>query len=300
VGRVTWNGSAKSTRPAWAILNEAAALASRGHRWYCCSVESRGQGFSRRHPEEMSVSKSTPERTSSGQFPSTHWSRVVAAGGAGGPKARESLAALCNAYWYPLYAYIRRRGYSTEQAQDLTQDFFTRILEKGLFAEADPGRGRFRSFLRTVCSHYLTNRRATAKTLKRGGGRPAISIDAAGAEGRYARELAHELTPERIFDRTWALTLLGRVFSQLRREYEDAGRAETFEALQVFLTDGTRAASHASTAQKLGITEGAVRVAVHRLRRRYGDILRREIAATLDDPAQIDDEIQGLFTALET
>jgi RNA polymerase sigma factor (sigma-70 family) len=300
VGRVTWKGSVKSTRRAGTVLNEVSALASREKRRYCWSVESHSQGFPRGHPEEMSVPKSTPEWTASGQFPSTHWSRVVAAGGPGGPKARESLAALCNAYWYPLYAYIRRRGYSSEQAQDLTQDFFTRILEKGLFAEADPERGRFRSFLRTVCSHYLTNRRATARTLKRGGGRPAISIDAAGAEGRYVREFAHELTPERIFDRTWALTLLGRVFSQLRSEYEDAGRAETFEALEVFLTDGTRAASHASTAHKLGITEGAVRVAVHRLRRRYGDILRREIAATLDDPAEIDDEIQGLFTALET
>jgi RNA polymerase sigma factor (sigma-70 family) len=300
VGRVTWKGSAKSTGRAGVILNEAATLASREERWHSRPVESHNQGFSQQIPEEMSVSKSTPERISSGQFPSTHWSRVVAAGGAGGPKARESLAALCNAYWYPLYAYIRRRGYSSEQAQDLTQDFFARILEKGLFAEADPGRGRFRSFLRTVCSHYLTNRRATAKSLKRGGGRLAISIDAADAEGRYARELAHELTPERIFDRSWALTLLGRVLGQLRREYEDAGRAETFEAIEVFLTEGPRAVSHASTALKLGMTEGAVRVAVHRLRRRYGDILRREIAATLDDPSQIDDEIQGLFTALET
>jgi RNA polymerase sigma-70 factor (ECF subfamily) len=245
------------------------------------------------------VSKSTPERILSGQFPSTHWSRVVAAGAPGGPKARESLTALCSAYWYPLYAYIRRRGYSSEQAQDLTQDFFARILEKGLFAEADPARGRFRSFLRTVCAHYLANRRATENTLRRRGARPTISIDTVDAEGRYAREFADELTPERIFDRSWALTLLARVFNQLSREYEDAGRTETFDALHVFLTEGTRAVSHASIAQRLGMTEGAVRVAVHRLRRRYGDILRREIAATLDDPSQIDDEIQGLFNALE-
>ena len=300
VGGVTWRGRAKSKRRTGAVLDEAVVRASRGRCLYRPAVEPHSQSFPRRLSEELSVSKSTPELTASGQFPSTHWSRVVAAGVAGGPKARESLAALCNAYWYPLYAYIRRRGYSSEQAQDLTQDFFTRILEKGLFAEADPGRGRFRSFLRTVCSQYLSNRRATAKTLKRGGGRPAISIDAAGAEGRYARELAHELTPERIFDRSWALTLLSRVFNQLRREYEDAGRAETFQVLQVYLTEGSRACSHALTARKLGMTEGAVRVAVHRLRRRYGDVLRREIAATLDDPSQIDDEIQGLFTALET
>jgi RNA polymerase sigma factor (sigma-70 family) len=243
---------------------------------------------------------STPERTSSDQFPSTHWSRVVAAGGSAGPKARESLSALCGVYWYPLYAYIRRKGYSSEQAQDLAQDFFARILEKGIFAEANPERGRFRSFLRTVCSHYLANRRATERALKRGGARPAISIDAADAEGRYARELAHELTAERIFDRSWALLLLNRVFNQLRSEYEDAGRAATFEALQVFLTEGPRAVAHATIARSLGMTDGAIRVAVHRLRRRYGDILRREIAATVDDPSQIDDEIQGLFRALET
>ncbi len=297
---VTWRGCGKPTRGTGAVLDEAVTGASRRQCPDRAAVETHSQGGSSRLPEEKSVSKSTPEVPAAGQFPSTHWSRVVAAGDAGGPKARESLAALCNAYWYPLYVYIRRRGYSSEQAQDLTQDFFARILEKGLFAEADPGRGRFRSFLRTVCSQYLMNRRATAKTLKRGGGRPAISIDAAGAEGRYSRELAHELTPERIFDRTWALTLLSRVFSQLRREYEDAGRAKTFEALQVFLTEGTRAASHAATARKLGMTEGAVRVAVHRLRRRYGDVLRREIAATLEDPSQVDDEIQGLFSALET
>ncbi len=245
------------------------------------------------------MSKSTPERTASGRFPTTHWSRVVAAGGPSGPKARESLTTLCTAYWYPLYAYIRRRGHSPEEAQDLTQDFFARILEKGLFAEAEPGRGRFRSFIRTVCAHYLSNRHARESAIKRGGGRPAISIDAIDAEGRYVRELAHELTAERIFDRSWALTLLDRVFSQLQAEYEDAGRVETFETLQVFLTEGPRAVSHASIADRLGMTEGAVRVAVHRLRRRYGDILRREIAATLDDPSQIDDEIQGLFTALE-
>jgi hypothetical protein len=155
MGGVRWKGRATPKRWTGAVLDEAVTRASRRQRLHRASVEPHSQGFARRLPEEKSVSKSTPERTSKGQFPSTHWSRVVAAGDAGGPKARESLAALCNAYWYPLYAYIRRRGYSSEQSQDLTQDFFTRILEKGLFAEADPGRGRFRSFLRTVCSHYL-------------------------------------------------------------------------------------------------------------------------------------------------
>ena len=218
----------------------------------------------------------------------------------GGPKARESLAALCNAYWYPLYAYIRRRGYSSEQAQDLTQDFFARILEKGLFAEADPGRGRFRSFSADGLLALPGEPRATAKSLKRGGGRPAISIDAADAEGRYARELAHELTPERIFDRSWALTLLGRVLGQLSASTRTPDGPKHLRRFKYFSPRALGGRHMRRRRLRLGMTEGAVRVAVHRLRRRYGDILRREIAATLDDPSQIDDEIQGLFTALET
>jgi RNA polymerase sigma factor (sigma-70 family) len=246
------------------------------------------------------VSQTPPDRPSPAHFPSTHWSRVVAAGDPDAPQAREALSTLCTAYWYPLYAYIRRRGHDPEGARDLTQDFFARILEKGLLAEADPGRGRFRSFLRTVCAHYLANRRDRENAQKRGGGRPVLPIDATDAEGRYAREPSHDLTAERIFDRSWALTLLGRVFDGLRREYDDAGRGATFEELRVVLTDGPKSASYAEIAARLGSTEGAVRVAVHRLRRRYGFLLRQEIAATLDDSAQVDDEIHALFAALET
>ena len=167
---------------------------------------------------------------------------MILAGDPDAPLARESLAELCNAYWYPLYAYIRRRGYDPEQAQDLTQDFFARLLEKGLLAEADPARGRFRSFLRTVCAHFLANRRDWEHARKRGGGRTVLSIDAADAEGRYARELADGLTPERIFDRSWALTLLGRVLDQLGREYDEAGKAATFEALRGLLDGDLRCA----------------------------------------------------------
>jgi RNA polymerase sigma factor (sigma-70 family) len=256
-----------------------------------------------RHEEILkgnSVSRTPTRRTSPGHFPTTHWSRVIAAGDPDAPQARESLAVLCNAYWYPLYAYVRRKGHDPEQAQDLTQDFFARVLEKGLLAEADPGRGRFRSFLRTVCMHYLANERDRRNAHKRGGGRQVISVDTIMAEGRYAQELADALTPDRIFDRSWAMTLLSRVLDRLRGEYDDAGRSTIFEELRTVLTEGAEADSYATIAQRIGMTEGAVRVAVHRLRRRYGLLLRSEIAATVDNPAEVDDEIRALFAALES
>lgn len=238
------------------------------------------------------------DQPSPGRFPTTQWSQVIAAGDPDAPLARESLAELCAAYWYPLYAYIRRRGHDSEQARDLTQDFFTRALEKGLLAEADPTRGRFRSFLRTVCTHFLANHRDREHAIKRGGGRVAIPLDAAGAEGQYARELADGLTPERIFDRSWALTLLGRVLDRLGREYDEAGKTAVFEALRGRLAGDTEESSYTNVAAQIGLTEGAARVAAHRLRRRYGELLRQEIGNTLADPTLIDDEIRDLFAAL--
>jgi RNA polymerase sigma factor (sigma-70 family) len=237
--------------------------------------------------------------SSAARFPTTHWSRIVAAGDPGAPLAREALDELCRAYWFPLYAYIRRRGYAPDRALDLTQDLFVRLLEKDVLAAADPARGRFRTFLRAVCADFLANRRDRENALKRGGGRPIVPIDSNEAEGRYAREPAHELTPERIFDRNWALILLGRVLEQLREEYRVAGQSLTFEVLSPVLTDGSRAVAYATLAARLSTTEGAVRVAVHRLRRRYGERLREEIAATVDEPAEVDDEIRDLFAALD-
>jgi RNA polymerase sigma factor (sigma-70 family) len=240
-----------------------------------------------------------PDRAGPGRFPTTHWSCVIAAGDRDAPEAREALAALCAAYWYPIYAYIRRRGHTPELAQDLTQDFFAYVLERDLLAKADPERGRFRAFLRTVCGRHLADQRDRANARKRGGGRSPLSIDVSDAEGRYAREPAHELTAERIFERSWALTLLGRVFDQLRREYDDAGRSATFEELRAVLTRGPDSVSCAAISGRLAISEGAVRVAVHRLRRRYGVLLRQEIAATVSDPDEVDNEIRSLFAALE-
>jgi RNA polymerase sigma-70 factor (ECF subfamily) len=249
--------------------------------------------------EPAMVSQTTPDGPAPGQFPTTRWSRVILAGDPDAPLARESLAELCTAYWYPLYAYIRRRGHDPEQARDLTQDFFARLLEKGLLAEADPSRGRFRAFLRTVCFHFLANRRDHEQAKKRGGGRAVLPIDPVDAEGRYALELADGLTPERIFERSWALTLLGRVLDQLGSEYDEAGKEATFEALRGLLDGTSDATSYAAVAARMGMTEGAARVAAHRLRHRYGELLRREIASTLAEPAEVDDEIRELFAALE-
>jgi RNA polymerase sigma-70 factor (ECF subfamily) len=245
------------------------------------------------------ASQTPPPGPPPGQFPTTRWSRVILAGCPDAPDARESLAELCSAYWYPLYAYIRRRGHDPDRARDLTQDFFARVLEKNLLAEADPARGRFRSFLRTVCAHFLCNSRDREQAQKRGGGRAVLSIDGTDAEGRYAIELAEGLSPERIFDRSWALTLLGRVLDGLGREYDEAGKTATFQALRDLLAGAPDASSYASVAARLGTTEGAARVAALRLRRRYGELLRQEIAATLTDPAEVEDEIRDLFAALE-
>jgi RNA polymerase sigma-70 factor (ECF subfamily) len=232
-------------------------------------------------------------------FPTTRWSRVILAGDPHTPLARDSLAELCDAYWYPLYAYIRRRGSDPEQAADLTQDFFTLLLEQGLLAKADPSRGRFRAFLRTVCFNFLANRHDREQARKRGGGRTVVRIDPVNAEGRYALELADRLTPDRIFERSWALTLLKRVLDHLGREYDEAGKAVTFEALRGMLDGTSDAPSYAAVATRMGTTEGAARVAAHRLRRRYGELLRQEIASTLAEPAEVEDEIRELFAALE-
>jgi RNA polymerase sigma factor (sigma-70 family) len=247
----------------------------------------------------MSAPQPASERPSPGHFPTTRWSRVVAAKDLAAPEAREALATLCEAYWYPIYAYVRRQGHTPEAAQDLTQEFFAYVLERDLFAKADPARGRFRTFLRTVCERQLASHRDRENARKRGGGRSVLSIDVRDAEGRYTREPAHDLTAERIFDRSWALTLLVRVLNGLRREYDNAGRAATFEELQAVLTRSPESASYATIAGRLGSSEGAVKVAVHRLRRRYAMLLRQEIAATVDGPDEVDDEIRSLFAALE-
>jgi RNA polymerase sigma-70 factor (ECF subfamily) len=239
-----------------------------------------------------------PEGHAPARFPTTQWSRVTTAAGRDDGEAREALSMLCQAYWYPIYAFVRHRGFSPEQAQDRTQDFFAYVLERDLIAKADPARGRFRTFLRTVCARHLAHDRDREYAAKRGGGRPQLAIDPLAAERRYALEPAHEMTAERVFDRSWALTLLDRVVDRLRREYEDAGRSTRFEELIAVMTRDPESEPYGDIAERLGTTEGNIRVAVHRLRRRYGILLREEIVATVGDAAQVDDEIQALFAAL--
>jgi DNA-directed RNA polymerase specialized sigma24 family protein len=231
-------------------------------------------------------------------FPTTHWSRVVAAGDGDGSGAREALAELCSAYWFPLYAFVRRKGNDTDRALDLTQAYFARLLERRIVAAADPARGRFRSFLRTDCSHFLAHERERDGAACRCGGRTMLVIAAGDAESRYRLEPSHGETPERLFDRDWALALLESVLAGLRLEYERTDRGATFEVLKVVLTEGPRSVRQAELAKRLGTTEAAAQVAVHRLRSRYRDAIHAAIAATVADEAEVDDELSALFVAL--
>ena len=230
-------------------------------------------------------------------FATTRWSLVAAARDPAAPDARRALADLCALYWYPVYAYVRRRGHDHHLAQDLTQGFFTRLLEKHDLAAADRSRGRFRSFLLAACQHYLANRHDHDTARKRGGGVDHLSLDFGAAAGRFAREPADADTPERAFDRRWALELLARTVEALRAEYAESGRAKLFDALKGCLAGGAEV-SHAELAADLGMTVGAVKVAVHRLRQRYRDRLRAVIGETVATPEGVDEEIRDLFAAL--
>ncbi len=212
------------------------------------------------------------------------------------PNSQVALAALCKNYWYPLYAYVRRRGYSPEDAQDLTQEFFAYLLEKNRLQTADKQRGKFRSFLLTSLQNFLARHWRQARAQKRGGGKFALSLDFSKGEERYQLEPAHDATPEKIFERRWALTLLDQVLSKLRDEFVAQGKLEQFDVLKDHLGGG--AAPYAELTEKLDMNEGAARVAVHRLRRRCRDLLRAEIAQTVDDETDVDDELRCLFATL--
>jgi RNA polymerase sigma-70 factor (ECF subfamily) len=210
------------------------------------------------------------------------------------------LEALCEAYWYPLYAYARRRVPDTNEAQDLTQAFFAELLEKNYVGSASPGRGRFRAFLLTAFKHFLSKEWDKAKAQKRGGGRTPIPLDFDTGDSRYGIEPSAGLTAEQLYEREWTLTLLRQILKRLENEYVQAGKAEQFEQLRGFIIGEYSGTTYSDVASKLGVTEAAARMAAHRMRRRYRDLLRQEIAQTVAGPDDIDDEIRKLFTSLET
>lgn len=234
------------------------------------------------------------------RFGTTQWSLVLAAGEQGSAAGAAALARLCALYWYPVFAFVRRRGHSTDEAEDLTQGFFTRLIEKGDLADVDRSRGRFRSFLLSACQHFLANEWDKSRALKRGGARFSVSIDAAAAHGRTDRALAHGETPELLYERQWCLTLLAGVLEDVQEEYRATGRERVFERLKRFLTTDDDPGTYLEAAQDLAITEGAVKVAVHRLRNRYRDALRARVAATVASEDEVADEIRHLLHTLGT
>jgi RNA polymerase sigma factor (sigma-70 family) len=230
-------------------------------------------------------------------FATTRWSVVLAAGGAT-DVAETALAVLCRIYWYPLYAFVRRNGHAAHDAQDLTQEFFARLIAKEWLGEVARERGKFRSFLLAAMQHFLANEWRDAQRLKRGGGVTFVPFDARDAEDRYLHEPADALTPEQIYDRRWALDLLDRSLARLRSELDAAGKAAHFEALKFCLTGDKVALAEVSV--QLGSSEGAIKVAVHRLRERYRELIRAEIAETVDGPERIEAELQELQAALRS
>lgn len=230
-------------------------------------------------------------------FHTTRWSVVLASHQTEPARARRALGELAEIYWYPLWGYARRFGLGVEDATDATQEFFCQVVERSSLAGADPERGRFRAYLRTAFRNFLVNRSERERAVKRGGGSVVLSIDAPAADERFGREPADDEAPDRAFDRAWARTLLARVVDRLASEWTERGDLERFEGLRdLFLGGGGE--SYAQAATRLGMSEGAVKVAVHRLRKRYKKLLTEEIADTLDDPGAVDEELGHLFRAL--
>lgn len=221
---------------------------------------------------------------------------VVAAGDPHRKEARSALVSLCENYWYPLYAYLRRRGYSADEAQDLTQEFFVRVLEGRYLDRVDPEKGRFRSFILTSLKFFVADEEDRHRARKRGGG-VLVPLEFSSGEERYQHEPAHDETPERIFERRWALSILDRVVERLRDEFVQHGRPEHFERLKVFLL-GQSDTPYAALAREMHTSEGALKVAIHRLRKRYRDLFRQEIADTVADPTEVEFELRFLAAVL--
>ncbi len=231
-------------------------------------------------------------------FKTTHWSAVLQANDRHSPQSDAALAALCQTYWYPLYVFVRRQGHSPEDAQDLVQGFFVQVFEKKYFKSADPEKGKFRSFLLTGLKRFMANEWDRARCQKRGGGQKLISLDDKKTESRYLSEPKDEMTPEKAFERRWAMTLLAQVLTLLKAECYADGKGQLFDELEVFLSGENDDNSYSEAGNKLGLSAEALRMSVFRLRKRFRELLRREIANTVDSPAAIEDEIRHLFAAL--
>jgi RNA polymerase sigma-70 factor (ECF subfamily) len=228
-------------------------------------------------------------------FATTHWSAVVQAGRPDSPETARALAELCRVYWYPLYAYVRRQGFDVPTAQDLTQDFFAKMLEKNYVGIADRKRGKFRWFLLTAFKCFLANEWDRARAQKRGGGAKPLSLDEMTAEERYRHEPADALTADQLYDRRWALDLLDRARQRLRDEFAEAGKAERLRHLEPFLSGGPETTDYAQSALQLGLSEAAVRQEAHRFKKRFGELLREEVAQTVAQPDEVADELRYLI-----
>lgn len=258
----------------------------------------RSAGFFYNSAVPTDASKSESEARG-GVFATTHWSVVLrAAGQHGTPASAEALEQLCRSYWYPIYAFVRRQGRSPEDAQDLTQDFFAHLLSKGFPCGARPERGKFRSFLLVALRHFLVDQHRHADAAKRGGGQTLISLDVHRAEERFGEERRHTSTPEKLYERAWAMTLLERASLRLGNEYSAAGRGGLYERLRAFPLAGKNDQSFALAAAELGMSVGALKAAVHRMRSRYRELVREEVAHTVADPSELQEEARYLIAAI--
>jgi RNA polymerase sigma factor (sigma-70 family) len=234
------------------------------------------------------------------EFTTTHWSVVITAGQEDSPGGTAALERLCQSYWYPLYVFVRRQGHQPPDAQDLTQEFFARFLARNYVSLADRSRGKFRSFLLTSLQHFLVNEWAKARTAKRGGTQKVISWDEQEAENRYLTESPDQLAPDKIFEKRWATSLLERVLARLRSEFSTPEKRKLFEALKQSLWGEKSLDSYQEIGIQLGMTEGAVKVAVHRLRQRYRELLRAEVAETVATDAEVDEELRYLISVIRS
>jgi DNA-directed RNA polymerase specialized sigma24 family protein len=232
------------------------------------------------------------------RFTTTHWSVVLSAKTPSSPDYQRALSTLCETYWFPIYAFLRRQGYNAHKAEEQTQGFFAHMIEMKDLCRADPGRGRFRSFLLSMLKHFMADLRDHAQAQKRGGGKKTLSLDFTDAESRYKLEPVNELSPDKLFEKSWALTLLCQTMTRLKNEAANTNKQKLFEQLKAHMAGHSHAVPYRELAGQLEMTEGSVKIAMHRLKKRYQELLREQIAATVSDPDEIDDEIRSLFVAL--